>query len=314
MRSRPIALICLCAAWLATLGGTAAAVPANAEGLGLRSFSELTLTAPGGLRILVEGGRKRVQVWVFDRTRTTVYAAPASEASGRLRAKLGGFGSIDLGFRPTQVLPVERPGDKCGGFVSQYELGTFSGSFRFRGEDGYVEVDAARARGEIVNRIRFDCDDPPPTVRRSRHRTLDEGLPLNRLEKGFEKEVSATLDVRNGDPDGNRVLVAIATRRGNAPGPSFVLGGVRERQGPVLVTRVGAVRTLPAAFRFDLDAGTASVSPPAPFSGTAAIAKNPDGSEAWTGDLAVDLLGAAAPEPLVGFGLTPHLGVTFQDD
>jgi hypothetical protein len=88
---------------------------------------------------------------------------------------------------------------------------------------------------------------------------------------------------------------------------------VIERAGPVRISRIGAVRAKPAAFPFDLATGAASVTPPFPYSGSAAIASNPDGSKRWTGDLSVELLGAPGSTPLIGFELKPTLAPDFVE-
>jgi hypothetical protein len=178
---------------------------------------------------------------VSEPTRTTVYRAAGSLSSGRLRARLGRFENFNLAFKPTRVLPVERPG--CDAITSQFELGGFTGSIRFRGERGHVSANPSRARGEVVNSVRYDCADPPPSVRHSSHRTLDETVSaLNRLDQESERDHRALLDVRNGKLDGDRTLIAIAKRHRGAIGPTSFIGGSVERLGAVRIFRVGPSR------------------------------------------------------------------------
>ena len=47
------------------------------------------------------------------------------------------------------------------------------------------------------------------------------------------------------------------------------------------------------SFLFDEGLGSATLSPPYPFSGSATFLRGPDGMSSWTGQLRVDFLGAS---------------------
>jgi hypothetical protein len=297
------------AAWAVLLAAPAVASPAAVQALGIRpgSFVVFTTATADGPRVLVEGGNGRTTIWVGNRTQRTGYRVDTDLSSGRLRASFGSFGRIDVRFKPTKVLSVERPAGGCGGIVSQYELGVFTGVIRFRGEQGYVDVDASRTDGEVVNSARYDCADPPPTVRHSSHRTLDERvLALGRLERESEGGHRAVLRAENG----RRLFAAIATKHGGAIGPAYFFGGLVERHAGMRIFREAAVKAPPSTFLFDLAAGAATVSPPFPFSGTASLARSGAGTKTWLGTLAVDLLGAE-PSQLTGQGFQSFLGADF---
>jgi hypothetical protein len=82
-----------------------------------------------------------------------------------------------------------------------------------------------------------------------------------------------------------------------------------EKRGRMSVARIAGVRAPASAFAFDQAAGTATVAPPAPFSGSASLQRNADGSKAWAGPLSVDVLGAD-PVTLAG----PRFKAGFMDD
>ncbi|MFN8113540.1 MAG: hypothetical protein U0R51_10110 [Solirubrobacterales bacterium] len=76
----------------------------------------------------------------------------------RLAFDLGPRGSVDLRFH-------ERTTKSCGGKVRS-RRGVFRGRLRFAGENGYTQVDASNARGEVVLRGRCGGSGLPPFLQR----------------------------------------------------------------------------------------------------------------------------------------------------
>lgn len=89
----------------------------------------------------------------------------------------------------------------------------------------------------------------------------------------------------------NQTFQAFAVRRPGEEGPATFIAGSQERRGSMRIDRGGFAKAPAPSFLVDPVAGTATVQPPLPFSGSATLASNPDGSKSWTGTLSLDLLG-----------------------
>jgi len=77
----------------------------------------------------------------------------------------------------------------------------------------------------------------------------------------------------------------------------------------MLVERGVQVMTRPGALRWDLAAGTAGLTPPAPFQGSAEFRRRPHGRSIWRGSLRVPLLGGR-PIHLTGGRFKASLGAS----
>jgi hypothetical protein len=86
---------------------------------------------------------------------------------------------------------------------------------------------------------------------------------------------------------------------------AFFSADARFREGDVAIYRYAGVAAPSASFGFDLRRHTATVAPPAPFSGQATLTKGSGGS-VWSGDLAVELPGAGTVA-LTGPGIGAEL-------
>jgi hypothetical protein len=74
----------------------------------------------------------------------STYGVNGTVTHNRLYGKLGDFGRISLHFH------LHRTRTHRGGCLRTHErIGTFSGRMHFRGENGYVDVDAQRMRGTV---------------------------------------------------------------------------------------------------------------------------------------------------------------------
>lgn len=314
---RATVLVLLAAAAVSLLAGTAEAGDrAGQTDLSRSDYVAFELQADNGLAAMVEVSGHRVSLRVGTHSQFNAYQVRGAVSGNTIRARFGKLGRLAVHFRRTRTLPVERPAGGCGGvgaqndagITPQTELGVFAGHVHFAGERGYVHIDVSRARGEVISPIHFDCSDPPPTIRHSSHRTLDETGPgIDQLDRESESGHVAVL--RAESP--HRAFLAIAVGHPEKAAAYF-FGGVRERLGPVRVFRFAAAKAPFSTFAFDHKAGTATVTPPAPFTGSGSFQRNADGSASWTGALEVPLLGID-PVTLTGPGFEPVLAPDFPD-
>jgi hypothetical protein len=78
----------------------------------------------------------------------------------------------------------------------------------------------------------------------------------------------------------------------NSPSrPARFTASIRERRGSIRIERAIGTKTGPGAFDYDFPAGTATVSPPAPFGGEATFRRGPGKRASWHWDLTADFPG-----------------------
>lgn len=188
-----------------------------------------------------------------------------------LRARFGSLGRISVKFTPAR---------------GKGNRGVFKGTIRFRGEGGYVELDARRAKGALIG-----------------------GSRRPRLSTGGSAVASAetVFGVLEAQAKG-RILLAIASHPDEGDLPGFV-AAAQDRGGGMEITRKVAVLGSADTFSFEDNLSTATIRPPSPFAGSATFTRNADGSGSWSGDLVVDLPGRA-DVPMVG----PEFKVELRHD
>jgi hypothetical protein len=82
------------------------------------------------------------------------------------------------------------------------------------------------------------------------------------------------------------------TARKNSPTrPTMLSASISERRGRIGIERSVHITTASSAFDFDIPAGTAHLSPPAPFSGAGSYLHPKHGHARWRGNLSVDFPG-----------------------
>jgi hypothetical protein len=227
--------------------------------------AEPTIDASGGIG-LPAGGY----------TSQSTYAT--SDPGGSLRqihADLGPLGSVSLVFRPSGEKKVTRLGTRLQGLDCAAEkkvvrrLGTFEGLVVFHGEDGYTDAERSVIPGSIGTTVSGDCEPVAHTD------PVREG----------SADTEAFLSVDRG-------ALFVASR--SPHGVYFAALGGEEIAPGVSVARTATVAAPKEAFRFAGDGTRATVSPPAPFGGTASF-DDSSGSPSWTGDLSVEFPGMVLP-------------------
>ncbi len=285
------------AALLACVGTARGAQPQSAS-FGLRSSNgfALDVTAEGG-DVTVIASERRPPVATFapsGRPRSagtgngasSVYTAPAKAAGPEtVDAGLGSLGGIAVRFRPSgrRVVSTTQACGRPARVVRR--LGTFVGTIRFEGEDGYTTVAATSARGSVGTPLPDDCGSPG-----SRSGTA----------------VASSRSMLIGSVADGAVLSAVDPRSGSsfraAPGSGGVSfrARVEERTADgVTVVRHAQAGAPASAFDSNRVLTWASVTPPAPFSGKARFAAG--AGVRWTGSLRVTFPGLSVPLTGPGF-------------
>jgi hypothetical protein len=215
------------------------------------------------------GSGGRVQVGVGRGSAFATYSASAIVTADAIQADLGRFGTIDVtlnGSGREKTIPI-----RCSrGETYAYEPGTFEGVARFRGEQGYTGARATVVR--LLPLVTSFCGSGS-----GRGETAGSGGTGARLRGiSFAHGRSLSFQVNKNRPRGRALFRA----------------EIKERQNGVAIDRaVGGWLPAPA-FDYDHRLRTATLSPPAPFSGLATLARAPNSvSPLWSGDLALDFPG-----------------------
>lgn len=194
------------------------------------------------------------------------YGAPASVTETSIEANLGPVGRIDVDFVPSGQARTER--SSCADETLSVDSGSYVGEIDFDGEEGYSEAHATSAPGDTSLLSRLIC-----------------------IESGSEgsggHSPGARLTVRHqGTP-----RLEFGAMKNSPTRPARFSASVRERHGPLQISRAVEVSAAPRAFDFDVPQGFAHVRPPAPFSGEATYVHGPGKHTSWHGDLKVDFPG-----------------------
>jgi len=226
-------------------------------------------------------------------------------ADGRLDVRIGRLGR----FRGHFVLDSSKTQgleSGCTGDPTTIEKGHFVGSFSFHGEMGFTTVQARRAQGTVTRQGATSCPASGPRGPR-RDRSSHKKAETERKKR--ERE---TFRLLAGDAAGNLTFRA---EREESPepeegSPTTFSASTTERIGELEVNRSAS------AFEIGDDTATAfqvpnlaeplaeaTVSPSAPFSGSATFHLDGPKTAGWTGDLAVELPGRGQV-PLTGEGIS----------
>jgi hypothetical protein len=224
------------------------------------------------------------------------YSVPAKVTAERVTAKFGAFGELDYAFRPKGKGSLE-----CLGASEAENEAEFEGTFAFTGEEEYVHIEATHAEGTLdLYPVPKQC---APTGHARRvvpyHPTYgDKGATLHATAGSLGSAQAREVGIY--DADRHRVAI------------SAYLG---ERQEGVDIARGVQMGAPSSAFKWNLDAGTASLRPPAPFTGSAKFTRRGgNGHGTWTGSLTMPILGGE-PVEVAGteFSAYIHKGVP-QDE
>jgi hypothetical protein len=231
-----------------------------------------------GYSVSVEGRGHQVTLTVRRGLSASSYVTRGTASPDGIRARFGHFGRIAVRFKPSGKASRRKPQRRCDGRPSTLRSGTFTGTFRFRGEDGYISIDAHRAKGRSATLPRWRCGN------RGRP---EAGISARPKRDDFEEaELEAVT------PNERVVFLASGLHIKDGPSLIFFIAGTKERRGSVRISRFaflisGKGRT----FTFERTPRSASVRPPKPFHGSAEFSIV-DGRPSWAGNLSVSLPGA----------------------
>jgi hypothetical protein len=279
---------------LAAAGPSSAAAstliePAVGGELSQHHFAPELTVRQNGYRVTVAARRGAVALTAMRkqalRSATASSYVAKGTATGKLvRADFGRFGRISLRFHPTGPPPKIR-GARCHGPLGEaVRRGVFVGTLRFRGEDGYVAVDAHRIKGRISRVVR---------CRRHRHR--------HRHRNGRRPLIGV-----HTSPFGNAELPFLAAQWKTAT-TSKTFVALKGTHSPLFLAMTAANAGRVSVYRVALAVGhmpdlqlngsltEGRVRPGSPFNGEATYRAAPDGSHAWEGSLAVSFPGAEEP-------------------
>jgi hypothetical protein len=284
------------------LAGLVASVPAPATAaappsLGISEISRTSIgfhfhRGPYLVYVEMEGPGNKLALTVVRHGASADYRTKPHFEGRSVRARFGRLGSLDLTFTPS-------PGkvQRCGTIVQSQ--GIFTGDFRFTGEHRYIHFDVHRIDGEHTTAGSCSSGRLATDLRARRGRADAEAR-------------GATLEARTAGPWPLDTIIAEVYR--GVRGFEGVVAGFRWERGEGMeVIRGAQIGIGRDRFRWDLDAGTASLRPPVPFTGSATFSRRPDGRARWSGSLRVPILGGR-PLALTGPRFHAHLraGTPFE--
>jgi len=290
---------------------SAAGRPVPAAGGEIVEAARFELAASGGFMADVDASGQTVVLTLERRLKhrreVARYTVSGEVTTRAISADFGSLGSIDVEFQPTGPTDDKMaPPSGCDGYFVPGQRGTFTGVIRFRGEGGYVTVDAVRARGEAAASDRWNC---------AGQARLDRGAAgragtTDREEASEAREYGHLTAFSN---DG-RFFRAVGGPGANGRyGPAFFVAAAFERHASMKVVRELALEGFGADFRFDERLRSAAVRPPAPFQGRAHFQRGKGGGASWSGSLRASLPGAADVS-LVGAGFKARLSHNLPGD
>ena len=216
---------------------------------------------------------------------------------GRLRARFGAVGSVAARFRPDGKARTSSVGSRCTGRPGRRESGSFVGRISLHGEDDYFHVSASKAEGSLDRHFRLRCHVkrhrpvfPPPSLREA---------VLPQLDFTFGTGGGSVALLEAMAKEGHRGVTLRAAHGAGAPAGAEVDAIAFEYQGKMPVGRRASAPESPAGTLLTSLPGepmpTATLRPPAPFSGEAEYVGSSPTSHSWTGTLAVQFPGLLQP-------------------
>ena len=265
-----------------------AAVPAAAASPGVPEEKtvvrvELELAASDGFQAQLETSEKGVATLRLVREGgEVVYSTLAHVTEEGLRVRFGRLGLIEAAFMPTTTLSSTEPGEGCTGKPRTLREGVFSGTFEFRGERGYVRMEAPQAAGSMSVISHWEC---PGAESLAPFASASRTAALLRPRAAQEKAGSASLYAIS------RRCQCLFGAGVRGRGETVFFGAKHERREGMEISRVTSVEGGTGAFLFDHAAGSATLRPPPPLSGHASFEERP-GADLWRSTIRVPLLGA----------------------
>jgi hypothetical protein len=289
--------------------GLLVAVPAIAAGAGREVERELAFgleVESFTAQVFVSNNDGDVTATIFLNRGPQVayYTTPAKVTAERVTARFGSLGELDYRFTPKRNGSID-----CNG--AEEGEAEFEGTFVFTGENGYVHIEAGHAEGSFqIYPEPKNC--PHRLVRRAVRHHPSYAVPYH----PFYSDEGATLNASAGSRAKGRIREVDAFDDGKrGPHKVAVLAILAEEREGMTVARGVQLAARSGAFRWNLKQGTATLRPPAPFTGSATFTRHGhDGHGTWKGSLSMPIFGGESVE-LAGreFRAYIHKGVP-QDE
>lgn len=213
---------------------------------------------------------------------SAVYRAPATVTADVIRADLGPIGKVDVVRRPSGREKTVHP--RCFGGTWTYEPGTYEGVVEFNGEENYTRAKVSRV-AQVPDLLVNSGHGPCSSSYGEAFGPSEPGARLRGISFAHGRRLF--FQVNKNSPKARTVFAA----------------SLRERRGELWIDREVTGVVEPGAFRFDSHLQTATLSPGAPFSGSASLSRSRNSiSPTWTGGLKLAFPGHAGV-PLAGPGV-----------
>jgi hypothetical protein len=241
--------------------------------LGPSHSVELRLKGSKGYSISIDGDRETVTLTAERKGSSASYTAKGFASETRIKARLGRLGRVSVRFHSHgRPKPMPLPQGICRGGAETVESGTWVGRIEFKGEQGYTAVHATRARGAITDSPKVTCNS---------HEGKGGDLP------DFQSTIfSASSDTRV--IFSTAFLVTSGTRSG-LDGSVFAASLLEVHNRGLAIIRSINVDAKSSTIALTKEGGniaSATISPPAPFTGTATFQRTRGAKGSWTGTLA----------------------------
>jgi hypothetical protein len=284
----PLAAVAVGAALLLPAPAAAPALDGPVEEVrGPYTSINFDLPANNGLRAHLQAGSDGdVKLEFFRKGRRAVYEVVGKVGADGMRARFGKIGLIDVDFTPTRTIHENDAPKRCEGEPRTRKEGVFAGTIEFKGERGFVRIDAQQGKGTLLDIPEWRCTIPdgpipveptPPTVSASASDREDEEETATLF--AYSRESGCVFGVWAAQGDGGRRVTAI-------------FGGTFEEREGMAIERITFARGRAGAFVFDHEAGTARVDPPQPFGGRGFFKRRPGRRNLWRSTIRFPLLGA----------------------
>lgn len=221
-------------------------------------------------------------IFVLGKRNGAVYEVPATVTKTSMQASFGALGEIAVTFHPSGRATRVRP--SCSGRSFAFDSGSYEGTIRFNGEEGFTSVEATSAKGDLGFLIDLLC----PGISGGSGGPFLPGAELNAYVGSSHQGAH----------------VKVVKNRPSAA--AHFEADVSEVHEGVSIGRFANAVEPAGTFVFDSKVRTATLHPSAPFSGTGRFTRAAPPANRWSGDLTVDLPGRAGVK-LTGSGDRAHL-------
>ncbi len=251
--------------------------------------SVLTLRGSRGFQVTIERSAGRVELTASRQRGSAIYIVHSPKLPpDRIEAKFPGLGRVSLRFQPAgeaQHLPPF-----CRGRSSIKQAGTFRGTIRFAGEQGFTRVAATQARGYVYRSFKEVCKRSDVG-----HGTVTPGYSLVATARSHGRGIFFT--------------AFRSTEESLIHGDTYYTAVTSERRHGMLIARTALTRARADTFSVEgpnAQPDSAAVSPSSPFRGAATFHATAGAPTEWVGTLSVDLPGAGTVQ-LAGSPFTAEL-------